>query len=281
MLLVTVDPETAKWLLERNYDNNRTVNKSNVEKFARMINDGNWNPLFGSPMQFNPNDNDGKGVMYDAQHRCLAVIETGKTIEMLLNTNVSAKDYSLLDAGKSRSRQDALTGSDKQKRASFISYVLNYENNGYTGSMFRVGEIPNSWVGKWDEEHPGVAGKYTKIGDRTRDSMGSYGSGSAFAFFAYLLSFVESEKADIFKTAMVGKLIPENEEHLIAISNMKAVERRLKTDSNNHLTAKPFTSFLYVVRAWNAFVSGAEISKIQLNLDKNGNIKFIPMELLA
>lgn len=280
MPVITVTPEVADYLLDRNYEGQRSVNKSTVEKFARIIADGKWNCRLGAPIQFNPEADGGKGELYDAQHRCLAVKKTRKPVEMLLNTEVSASDFALLDCGKSREKADGLLGADRRNRASFIASVISYELNGYGSSMFDTKDIPNEWVKEWDDQHPGVSVEYCRVGQNIRDNMGSIGSALAFSLFAYLLDKIESDKADVFKAALRGKLVAECEEHLIAIKNVNTMGVRLRRDFEHKRARNASASFIYAVRAWNAFAKGNELGKIQMKLDKNKRTKFIPMELL-
>lgn len=74
--VVSVDPKQAKLWLSNN-PNNRPINLLKVNSFANMMKNGLWNLKESTPIQINKN-----GALINGQHRLLAILQTGLTIEM-------------------------------------------------------------------------------------------------------------------------------------------------------------------------------------------------------
>ena len=77
--LFEITPEVAKDMLSRNYDKQRSISKLWVSQLASMILDGSYQKDNGG----NAIIIDEDGILYDGQHRLLAVIEANKAQVML------------------------------------------------------------------------------------------------------------------------------------------------------------------------------------------------------
>lgn len=94
-------PEMAANLLESN-DCNRKISKSLVSVYARDILDGNWDEYVGVAISIDEN-----GVLRDGQHRCAAVVESGKSINVWICRNVS--EDGMYDNNRKRSQSDQIS----------------------------------------------------------------------------------------------------------------------------------------------------------------------------
>ena len=72
---MAVEPEQAQKWLERNIAN-RTLRPSRVQEYATAMTEGRWR-YTADPIRF---DSDGK--LIDGQHRLMAVVRSGCTVEM-------------------------------------------------------------------------------------------------------------------------------------------------------------------------------------------------------
>ena len=74
---VMVTPDVAKRLLGINYEEQRNVQPSRVEVYARDMAEGHWNSQSQSPIRISSD-----GQVIDGQHRLLAVIKSGVSVPM-------------------------------------------------------------------------------------------------------------------------------------------------------------------------------------------------------
>lgn len=97
---VTVDPETAKALLEASVASgavNRPLNRAQVAKLAEDMRAGNFIKN-ATPVKFNKTNG-----LLDGQHRLNAVIESGATIDFLIACGCDDRDILVQDIGVKRS----------------------------------------------------------------------------------------------------------------------------------------------------------------------------------
>jgi len=98
---VDVTPELARlWLAVGRF--NRRVNYSAVAKYVRQINAGLWRCTHQG-IAFTR-----EGVLIDGQHRLLAVVKTGKTVQMIVFTNEPIENFAFIDCGRNRSNLDTM-----------------------------------------------------------------------------------------------------------------------------------------------------------------------------
>jgi hypothetical protein len=107
-----VSPEMAKnWLESFNLDN-RNVNNCRVDSYVSDIINGNWKEDTGECIKFS-----NKNRLLDGQHRLLAVVKSGISLNLHIATNLEESVFNVLDTGKPRG------GSDAFKVAGVISYA--------------------------------------------------------------------------------------------------------------------------------------------------------------
>lgn len=98
---ITITPQMAVDLLRGNHGN-RNVRHKVVEKYAGIMRDGKW--------QLSPHGvviaNTGR--ILDGQHRLMAVVQSGRAVDMSVITGADEAMFSILDRGVTRSVSDAL-----------------------------------------------------------------------------------------------------------------------------------------------------------------------------
>ena len=97
---ISVTPKVAEYML-RNNKNNRNVSKWRVALYAEEMKRGAWK-LNGETISINKN-----GELLNGQHRLLAVIKSGCTVEMAVAFDVD-NDVHLFDRGRTRSVTDQM-----------------------------------------------------------------------------------------------------------------------------------------------------------------------------
>ena len=101
--LMKITPEMAQEMLNSNTIN-RHVSKNRIDMFADDMKNGGWQ-LNGETICFNKS-----GKLINGQHRLMAIIKSGCTVEMVVVTGIE-DDVTLYDRGRNRSASDAITMS--------------------------------------------------------------------------------------------------------------------------------------------------------------------------
>lgn len=98
---IDVTPELAgQWLLLN--IKNRIIRDNVVAKYARDMVAGHWRED-GAPVRFNWDNR-----MFDGQHRCLAIVQSGVTLRLVVVRNADPKAQATVDSGIPRSYADHL-----------------------------------------------------------------------------------------------------------------------------------------------------------------------------
>lgn len=136
-----VDPITAERWLSTN-TNNRPVSRDEVDRFARDMAAGRWQ-LTGEAIKFDINGN-----ILDGQHRLLAILKSGATIQTLVVFNLSSTAQTVMDTGRKRTAANAL-------------HFLGYKHNVKVASAARIGmsyedgqlrDLPSTLIGRSNAE---------------------------------------------------------------------------------------------------------------------------------
>lgn len=160
-----ITPEIAQaWLKHNNL--NRPICRLNLERIKTAITTGNF--IFtGDTIRFDTNGN-----LLDGQHRLVAVIQTGKSVESLVVFGVGQEAFSRIDTGKRRTPQDTLTIANYKHAKSTVAavtlidrYITNrvLQNPRYSNQeVLQLAEKYHveSYVSTWrqQERHPLIEG---------------------------------------------------------------------------------------------------------------------------
>ena len=135
MRKVLLTPELAQQYLDKNYENNRNINWTHVEKIASDIKRGSWNEDIS---QFNGAICIAKdGTMIDGQHRCWAVIHANEPINTWIQYDVPKETYEFLDCSLSRRTADFLKVPNANAICAIATrtYSIEKGKNGLTNSI--------------------------------------------------------------------------------------------------------------------------------------------------
>lgn len=97
-----ITPDIAREYLNRN-TSNRCVTQSMVNFYAREMQCGRWQ-FNGDSIRF-----DSNGNLIDGQHRLLAIIKSGVSLDMLVISGLDSKSFLTIDQGKKRSVGDCFS----------------------------------------------------------------------------------------------------------------------------------------------------------------------------
>jgi len=96
-----ITPKIAQEILEGNTQN-RNLRKRVVDQYASDMKAGLWSEQ-GDPIRIN-----GDGTLLDGQHRLHAIIDSGKSMEMIVVRGVSKRAILTMDTGARRTFADVL-----------------------------------------------------------------------------------------------------------------------------------------------------------------------------
>ena len=94
--LMTITPELAKSILDSSNNNNRSISTDRVDTYARAMSAGQW-MLTHQGISFYDD-----GELADGQHRLMAVVKSGSTIQMLCTNGLSRMCLIGIDSGRPR-----------------------------------------------------------------------------------------------------------------------------------------------------------------------------------
>lgn len=121
--IVTMTPEWAFQILEKQNTKNRHMRPSVVRRYARAIEAGQWK-LTQQGVAIGSN-----GVLLDGQHRLAAVVDAGQPVEIALATDCDPSIFTVLDTGCTRMAADVLqmggVGNSTTVAAGLKLYILN------------------------------------------------------------------------------------------------------------------------------------------------------------
>lgn len=161
--VITLTPELARILVAA-MAHNRPVRQGRVDYYASLIESGEWT-YTGEGIILST-----EGKMINGQHRCLAVIQTGITIEILVVTEIQPENWLRMDQGSSRMGSDMIEVPLRSTVAAALSLIhreqrgWRYVNKATTGRPLTPPETPAMLkafpevvdTAMWAHDHTGV-----------------------------------------------------------------------------------------------------------------------------
>lgn len=116
----TISPDKARKYLDGNYGN-RVVRQAWVENLAGMMQRGEWRATHQG-IAFTKD-----GRLLDGQHRLLAIMRSGKNIDMMVTRDMDEASFRHIDGGRTRSNADRIKlVEDERENAVAVSLVRSY-----------------------------------------------------------------------------------------------------------------------------------------------------------
>lgn len=248
---VKITPEMAAEWLEFNRKN-RTEKYGGTVSYSGDMADGEW-MVTGDTIKF-----DWFGNLIDGQHRLKACIQAGRTIISLVVWGVDPKAQDRVDTGMSRSFRDQLQMAGV-KYAPTISalarrvYLWEPPNN--ERISFQKGKISPVRLEKVLKTHEEIVHCAVFVhGLASKADLHA----SHIAFLYWVLRQANPDEAPVFihKLAL-GVGLEENDPILVLRDWIRREKPKKSRDFEGELLWK-------TVLAWNAWLSGRKISKLQL-----------------
>jgi hypothetical protein len=126
-----ITPAIAKAMLCKNAQN-RPITQSLVNRYADEMRRGRWNTN-GQGIIFTP-----EGELLDGQHRLLALIAAGITLEMFVVRGVPAERFETMDSGRARTVGDVL-GAQNYHNSNQLAAIARLSWNYIAGASIGYG----------------------------------------------------------------------------------------------------------------------------------------------
>lgn len=246
--MVSLTPAMAEMLLGRN-DKNRKVSARTVETYAHEIATGHW-AFNGEPIIVSDS-----GELNDGQHRCLAVIEAQRPIDVILIVGIKRETRTTLDQGKTRTAGDYLS-MEGMTNTNVLSAAANlawqYRNRGMVvdGGSARA---TKSEVLDTVSENPGLI---RSVGFVQTAAAKAVGGPTVLAAAHFILGTVNREDADYFIHSMMSGAGLKAGDPILYVRNRFVNERgALKTPAKIEL----------IFKAWNAWKRREKVTKFLIS----------------
>jgi hypothetical protein len=157
--LMTITPKIAKQMLQANA-RNRQVSEPNVARLTKEMKSGRWK-LNGDMIRRSKDGN-----ILDGQHRLMAVVRSGVTIQSWVMDDVPDDVFDTIDVGKKRSTADTLSCLG-EKNARDLAATLTLIERYMTGRAESQVEYSNSEMEGLLIKYPDVREHLVSNGNRT------------------------------------------------------------------------------------------------------------------
>lgn len=241
---MTVTPETAAIMLERN-TGNRQISKGTVARFVAEMTADRWT-MTAEAIKFSKS-----GVLLDGQHRLTAIVQSGRAATFLVVFGLDDEVFHDLDQGKKRGAADMMhiAGVPNAALAAAILRMLIFHRNGSLKSLGTAAGISNAvFVEEAAHVDPEKLHEAVKVGSRAANKR--LCSPAAFGALYFLCAEKSKRDADRFFDAAISGQGGDDQRAAVKFRN-ELVDIRLRGGK-----AAPAAVFEMGVRGWNAFRQG-------------------------
>lgn len=245
--LISMTPEFASVLLERN-PANRKINNAAVESYAHDIAAGRW-AFNGEPIIVSDT-----GELNDGQHRCLAVVEAKRAIEVILIIGIKRDTRTTLDQGRARTAGDFLSMNGityANVTGAVAGHVWAFRNRGVlaTGSGNRA---TKSEIVQTVKDYPGIERSVHLVHQKGADAAGGK---TILAFCHFELGAISREDADHYILTLISGSGLKLGDPALYVRNRLINERgQLRANAKAEL----------IFKGWNAWRKGERVTRMLL-----------------
>lgn len=277
--VVTLTPELAREYLA----NQRENRKPKVANLSKLINDlENDRYVYnGDPIRF-----DKHGRMGDGQHRCIAVIKTGKQIPVLIVRNLPEEAFPTVDTGASRTAADVFgfeNVSNSTVLAAAVRFYLSLcndnsgiQDDGHGNLQVQPKSTKNAFTNtQLLEEYHKDSATWDTVGSKAKclsKERGFMTSSNIAGLIYYLIKEKKHSEERVYD--FMKQLLGKRDAQYDVINKM----RDLLIDRKEHKDRKRYTG-KYVLgmlaKTWNYYLSGKEVRQLKYNADVEGKINFL------
>ena len=243
----TISPETAETMLGHNLKN-RHVQQGTVGRYASLMQRGLWR-VDGAPIRFST-----EGRLLDGQHRLMAIIESGQTVEALIVRGLDDVSQETMDTGRKRSLSGALSmrGAASATELAALLGVATRWDQGARGASLTSGagtEIPDAI--EYYESHLDECARAVRVGHSLRVTGGAPGRMVMLA--ALLFYRISEDDAEGFFGRISSGVGLASDSAILHLRNA------CFTPSSGKLITRPEHHLALIIKAWNAYRTGAGV----------------------
>jgi len=235
--------QATEWLETRG--SNRKIMQAVVDAYVAEMKAGRW-VFNGAPIQF-----DEEGKLLNGQHRLWAIIESGTTIEAVVQFGIPRDSQATIDSGMAWKSKDVLFMLGESNTHS-LQATLAWMNKEESGSLMSSRKLTSTVALEILERHPNIR-KSVEFANIHRSPLVPSGA----AYLHYRLAFINSEKADEFFLRL---------EDGVGLSKNSPIYR-LRERLNKAAMAKEklpaVDQLALTIIAWNYYIEGREIGSLQ------------------
>jgi len=227
------------------------------QRFMEAMAKGQWK-LTGESIKFNT-----KGELIDGQHRLEAVIETGKSIQILVCRNVPDEAFMELDTGGTRTPSDLLTVAGYDYTSGVASAIRNltsiYEIEGgdMAGSSLGRKRVDPETLLEYAKEHGEQLVEAVKK-TMSKESKVVCGPPSLFAALYFIFSEHNKKGADAFFDSLIDGVGLERHGPVYELRKLL-----LQFRQDKHNKRPNFYKAAITIKAWNAFQNRASVHALR------------------
>ena len=251
--IVKVTPSIAEKMLGRNV-HNRHLSAAVVAKYRRAMVAGEW-LVTGEAIKFGVN-----GDLLDGQHRLAAVIESGKTVPMMVIKGLPVAAQDVMDTGRARTVGDqlGLAGfTDAALLAAVARVVLVYES----GELYAKFPVSTPQARVLVEGNSLIAFATSRARSISKGcDLRPAVAGATF----YLLMKIDDAKAqEFFERLTDGANLPSGSPILALRARLRALR-----DERTRLPTEALVALVF--RTWNAWRQHRKLNSLPLY--RNGEL---------
>jgi hypothetical protein len=250
MELKLVSPPLARTWLEAMAPN-RSVSNATVARFTVYMEQGKWR-VNGEPIIRSADD-----LTLDGRHRLLAITRTGLSVPMVIITGVDKEAFKSLNQGRARTGSDTLSAAGKANSrvlASALHWLQRYETQTILarGTPLR---LSNEDYLDLLRDFPAVEDSLRWVSPRCRRGLHPPGP---TVFLHYACMKQHPDREDFFVHVLDGTGLERGTPEYILSRKLEI----LKDRGGRCTGGKAVAYMAYVVRAWNASVTGQALKKL-------------------
>lgn len=249
-----VSPQIAEKMLTFN-TSNRSIKNKIVTEYAREMRRGEWK-LTGESIKISKNNR-----LLDGQHRLLAIIKSGVTIELLIITDLQDDIFNVLDTGTMRTAGDVLSidGFSRPANIAAVSrFILNYNNGVFSsGSQRGILRSTNKDIQKFVNDNPEII----EISNELHKDYKQFKllSISLLTGMYFILSKRSILDVEVFFEKLINGIDLEKGSPIIIL------RERLIRDQANRTRLKQSEKIHLIITAWNYYRKGTSVSHYKLD----------------
>jgi hypothetical protein len=245
-----VTPEQAQLWLDQSPHNFRSLNARSVKQFVALMKNNQW-VFTAEPLIF-----DTSGYLMEGQHRLTAVIESGVPILFACVSGVPRASVRGMNTGRSRNFADYLRSQGETN----VSALAGATHAGwrFENRLVRAvyaGETPSVAVAdEWLQSHPEIRPASIEA-EKVRRVLPVPAAPLAAVIYA-AHQVADADEVEYFVDRLKAGTYLRANDPILQLRN-----RIIKDDSLKQKLPTPERAAL-IIKAWNAYVHGQEISRL-------------------